>query len=352
MKKIFVIMVAALAAVIFGCAKDPLLPSEDMAKLSFEKWIEKNAPNAVKLPTNDDVYIDYIYRNPTPWPDSLVPRLYSWFFIDYTGYTFDGRIFVSRRPDKIRKVGNWHFKTHFVDEFSQWYPEGGIWCRGLLDAFTQLHYMDSARIFVAAPMGYTKDTMLRNIGTAGETSSYIGVPVYFDVRFKYSLNYPAPWWRDSLIRFVAENWGQKPEDSIFSGCYMRKLVENPSGFKLDSDSTVYVHYKESFLDNHFIESNMDSVNRAENTLDPRGSYWPISKKVGSKDDGYMDFYNRVLPYMRKGETAEFAMLAGWGPFGQEGRSSGIPQIFPFENILITLYTYNDSVWADSTDFHK
>jgi len=341
-------MIVALAAVVFGCAKDPVLPADDLSMLSFREWIAKYAPNAVKLPINDDVYIDYIYRNPEPWPDTLIPRLYSWFFIDYTGYTFDHKIFVSRRSDKIHKAGTWNFKTHFVDEFSQWYPDGGIWCQGLLDAFTQLHYMDSARIYIAAPMAYPTDTMMRNIGTKGETSTYIGLPIYFDVRFKYSLNYPAPWWRDSLIRFVTANWGQKPEDSIFSGCYMRKLVENPSGYQIDTDSTVYAHYKECFLDNHFIESNMDSVNKMQGTYNYQASYWPINKKVGS-EDGYMDFYDRALPYMRKGETAEFALIAGWGPFGQEGNSSGIPQVFPFENLIITLYTYNDSVWEDSTE---
>lgn len=341
-------MVLALVAVIFGCAKDPVLPSEDMSKISFEQWIAKNAPNAVKLPINDDVYIEYYYRNPTPWPDSLIPRLYSWFFIDYTGYTFDGKIFVSRQSDKIRKSGTWSFKTHFVDEFSQWYPDGGIWCQGLLDAFTQLHYMDSARIFIAAPMGYTTDTMKRNVGTQGETSTYIGVPVYFDVRFKNSLNYAAKWWMDSLTRFVVDKWGLNPEDSIFSGCYMRKIVSNPSGYQIDTDSTVYAHYKDCFMDNHFISSNMDSVNIMEHTYNYQASYWPISKKVGS-EDGYMDFYDRALPYMRKGETAEFALVAGWGPYGQEGSSYTIPQIFPFENIIITIYTYNDSVWEDSTD---
>jgi len=348
MKKIIVGIIVSVLFVIFGCAKDPELPSADLKSYSFQQWMEEYAPNAVPLPMNDDVYIEFKYRNPEPWPDSLIPRLYSWFTIDYTGYTLDGRVFVSRQSEIIRRCGTWKRTTHFGDEFSQWYPDGGIWCTGLLEAMTILHRNDSARIYISVPFAYPEDTMKRNVGTAGETSKYVGYPVYFDVRFKECLNYPTIYWRDSLIRFVEEKWGQKAEDSIFVGCYMRKLVENPNGYQIDTDSSVYVHYKQAFMDNHLIYSDNDSVNYVAGTYNAEKSYYPINKVCGSTTDAYQDFYNRLLPYMRKGETAEFAMIAGWAPQGKEGDPMGVPQLLPYENSILTLYTYDDSVWSDTT----
>lgn len=343
-KSVLLIILSTILLGFIGCAKEPPSVMSGADQESFQKWVEKYDPQAKLMPSG--IYIRFVERGDL---DFIVPKAdTSWLVMNYSLFTLNG-IIVETRSDKSSKlVGAWHPTTHFVDDFFKYYgDERGNYakiCEGLRDAFQYLRTGDSARIYIPVNLAYGKNLMGVNQGYKGEDVNYASRPVYFDVRLKEIVNNP---WRRELLdvqKFALVNWNQTVKDSIASGLYMRKLIENPKGDSIKGDSLEKYFYAQYFLDGQLVKSNVEKiVQKAQYMDEAKKAGWTYDVTFMSQtafqeaaaDTSQNGVFAKVLLNLQRGEAAEVVATSRWST-GNGGKEANVPQILPFQPMLFRI----------------
>ncbi len=336
--------VAAMAftATFWSCAEDGPSNTKQLTGQSFEAWVAKNAPGAVKY---GDVYIEFIERGAV---DAVRPVIeMSWVSIDYTGRLLDGTVFTTRNEAISKFVGSYALTTHYAPDFVHYSRRGNKFCPGLIEAFHQMRVGDSARVYIPSSGGFPGGVgMGINAAYQGEQGvSEAGFPMIFEMRLRESILDPETAEKQQILQYANDTWGRGnyfPDslDMVLS----RIIKSNPMGDTITRDSGIQVYYEAYFMDGFLARTNWDSVALAHNQYDAelatQGYYQPVGLSLSLLGTGGQ-FDNEVLYivplHMRKGETAE-AVVTSFLHFGQEGRSDYKPELLPYQPLRYVIHT--------------
>lgn len=332
-----IIGIATVVLMFIACAQDAPSPLTDMDIITYRKWIANNAPNAKLI--DNDIYIEYFERPHEN--DTLAPRFNtSWLEMNYTGRKLDGTIFFTRAQNLSRLVGKWKNTTHWVDDFQNLsYYFNTILCQGLIHVMPNLREGDSARIYIPYLYAY-REAMNINAGYAGETSTYVNAPIYFDLRLNKIINDPTKYELDKVQNYATQKWGMYINDTIVKGVYMRKTVTDMAGALLTEDEVANIDKSDYFLDDFILGTTVDSIAKKAEIYTSSGSYVPlqISMSEHSEDDPIV---KKVLKQMRKGEQAEVVLISRYTRDGTPGNPSNAPQINPYTPRLYKIHLLVD-----------
>lgn len=344
-KSAVLVILSTILLGFIGCAKEAPSILGGAEEESFRMWVEKYDPQAKRMESG--IYIRFVERGKLdfilPKPDT------SWLVMNYSLSTLSG-VIAQTRSDKIAKlVGTWRTSTHFVDDFFKYYGDDRRnyvkICEGFRDALQYLRTGDSARIYIPTHLAYNEQTSINtNQGYNGETADYKNRPVYLDVRLKEIVDDP---WRRELLevqKFALINWNQTTKDSIASGLYMRKLIENPKGDSIKGDSLEKYFYAQYFMDGQLVKSNVKKIVQDLQYMDEATSqawaYEPLFMNQTDFEKAAADttkdgVFAKVLLNLQRGEAAEVVATSRWTT-GNGGKESNVPQILPFEPMLLRI----------------
>lgn len=353
MKKTLITLFTIL--LIVSCGKDNPLEQSEFAEESFVTWLSKNDPDAVPFvdnggTVNRNIFLRFVERGPEP-VDSQKLVDYAWFYSNYTGYTLDGTIFVTRDSLKSRLIGKWQNSTHWVDDFLQVYQGNSSFSPGLYKVIQTLRPGDSLRIYLQGSEAFQTYGMNINSGYRGETTNYVDFPLYFDIRIGKVVH--TPLWAEQVTvnDYAAREWNLSINDTVKKGLYMNILKFRPDNDSIGRDSIIEFHYTQRFMDGFFITSTSDSIAKAENRYNPAsaentsGETYGVKRLAPNENNGLPRALYECLVKMRKGETAEIISVSTWTTQGNTGSFSYTPQIMPFQPIKY-LVEIADSVGTD------
>ncbi len=322
------ILAAVIGLSVLSCAKEAESPLGDVNIESFLAWMEKNAPEAVEL--DYGVFMDFKQRAAN-WEQLPTPKVdTSWIRLSYTGYTLAGDVFETRDSLLAAQLGTSLPTTHFVDDYI-FYTSQQKLCYGLYLALSELRVGDEVRIYIPEFLSYTT-TMNENSGYAGPAgSTYVGYPVYFDVKIASIDEDPREIEVQRINDWVADNWGMTEADTLREGLYMRIIDARPLGDTITEDSTATYQYFSTFLDGHPSQTNIQSIAEEWGTYSTSDSYSLVSITNSTFTDTLSTFgvFPRVILNMRQGETAE-AVAASWYAAGIYGDADQVPQVLPYD----------------------
>lgn len=314
-----------------SCAEEYPSPTDGVARESFDRWMKNNVPGAVPV---GDIYIEFVDTTARATLDSIViPTLrQTYLLMDYTGRTLDGTMFTTRSSAVARLIGSWAVTTHYCDDYVLMENGSSVISQGFYQGLLQMRQGDSVRIYMPGELGYKVDFGYTNAYLNGSVQ-YKNFPVIMDVRLKNIVKFPEAFELKNLQEFAFKEWEQESRDTVYPGIYMRKLNYNYDGYKIGADSSVYVDYAEYYLGSDFlIRSNIDSLVKAHpehSTTTSENNRVPIKLDVGTTS--YGEVFRQGLMKMRKGETAEFLVLAKNTSDGIQGNPSGKPEILPYQS---------------------
>lgn len=308
-----------------SCAVDGGDITEDFSMESYMAWIERYAPDADSV--YGGVYIEFKERADN-WRDLDTAELDSVYVrLNYTGYTLAGDIFETRDSALAKQMGTWLPTTHFVDDYVPYSLHGKL-SVGLMVGIDSMRVGDSARIYMPSKLGYTS-TMNENTGYAGTTSYYTGFPIYFDVRLNAIVRDPSKAEIEEVDKWVSENWKGSVIDTIAEGFYLRKVLPNPVGDTITSDSTVTYDYDSYFLDGKLLKTTSDSLAKAMEYYKAGESYNSVTITSNTLKDTTTTSTYSVFPKsllkMQYGETAEVVCISTYAA-GAAGDRTNVPEI--------------------------
>ncbi|MDE6499509.1 MAG: hypothetical protein K2K83_02245 [Rikenella sp.] len=318
-----------------SCARESSGMAGELARESFEAWVEKYAPEAYRNPYKD-VYIEYIERGDEAV--AAVPVMgYTWLEVGYTGRTLNRDVFVTRVDSISKRVGSFAYTTHFCDDFIEYSSSSTKLCEGLRQAFERMREGDSVRVYVPLDKGYTS-AMNVNSGYQGESGvTYTSLPIVFEMRLKRVVSSPFIWERDSVQRYAERNWAGDEYWRDTVGMYARIVKQNPEGDPIGEDTLVAVYYEEYFMDGFLAATNIDTVAAKWNVYSSESSYDPVyvtpSSAANISENNVLYI---VLPRMRKGEVAEVVTVSTWA-HGDSGNASSTPEILPYQPMRYLIY---------------
>ncbi|CDN31433.1 hypothetical protein BN938_1345 [Mucinivorans hirudinis] len=325
MKKIFISII--VIAAIVSCAKDSPALIDAQTQLDFFKdWMRRNHPSAKEL--KDGVFMEYVERGKG---ETTIESLTSWLQLNYTMRTMENLVFATRDSNISRTVGAWSRTTHFCDDFVFYNPSDTKFSAGGWSAMLDLKGGDHVKMYVPAHLGYNASLGM-NIPLAynGEKGvSYQDRPYIFELKIKAITDKPDIYERDSVEKWALEKWRLRPGDTIVEGIFMKKIVENPGGNPIAKDSTVSLNLTTFFTDKFIISTTSETIAKEYKIYDPiNKSYYPKAVVVGNETDN--EILNKVLPFMRQGETAEILTVSKWTKEGVNGDAASVPQILPYQ----------------------
>lgn len=321
MKKIIPILTVVVAFFV-GCAEEtPDIDINDLAKKSFDAWIAKNVPNAVKL---HDGYIDFIER--TTDSNAKKPADTSWVMIDYTGRTLDGTVFVTRNEEISRKVNKWSKFTHWADKYTTVDPEVSSIGYYMREGIKMMAVGDSAIIYVPTSAAYYSSD---NTGYDGEVAGFSGgYPILYEVKLNDIIDQPAEHELEVIAKYAEDNFKVGIKDSVLYGVYMNVIESNGGNYPKNGD-TVSVHLTEFFLDDFVITTTSKKQAKEYNIYSASNTYAPFSITFGETYISYKKLLEKVAFKMRVGDVAMVATISDWTGVGYEGDVSSTPQVDPF-----------------------
>lgn len=335
MKKM--IYICAMIAIMLSCAKTPDFPSQEIGLISFQRWMEINAPDAQPLDghADGDIYIEYLERG-GEMPDSLKIKDGMWFYAKYTGYTLPGTSFVTRDSTTSRIANQWVKTTHWVADFLQYRDNGVTICPGIQKLLPRLNMGDHVRVYLSTWQAFSAVGFSFNEGYKGETEEYTEFPCWFDFKMGKTLSDPAYSQSDSIHRYAKNQWNQTIADTIFKDVYIRKIIENPTGDSIGQDTTVAVWYSQIFLDKFLITTNSDSIAKVYDRYVSGTTYNYETFKPNSETQEIPQFFLEAVKKMRRGETAEFLIPSYRSKQGNIGDFSSKPQVLSYEPTIYKL----------------
>ncbi len=314
MKKIFLSLIATLT--LASCATNEPLDTDLLTQQSFEAWLAKNDPQAVKFDGNDDIYIRFSERGPELTPADTASTLveYAWYRLKYSAHTLDGNVVATRDSLMSKLIGYWQPSTHWVDAYIHHYEDNTFYCPGLFDVVSTLRPGDKVRVYITSGEGYNSHYMNISQGYMGnEYSSQMGSIIYFDLQIGQVNHDAVQAQKDSLAKYIAA-WGLEMKDSLKNGLYKRTITANPLGDTITPDTTIQLKYTEYFPDGFMLSTNdyevalaLGRVLEDDESGIPRYGWEQMLPTIESATIPLS--YEEAIASMRKGETAEFYTLA-------------------------------------------
>lgn len=339
---IFFILLAGGLAV--SCAKEDEFDSNEFQKGAFDRWMEKYHPDVPLLTGQyEGIYAEWLEKN----PDGLKLREGYWFELDYTSRDQNGDIFYTRSRSYARQLfGFWFdYAIHYVPERIQYHPNSMsyIYPEGQIKMLSQMHEGDSVRLYLPPAWGYGYGYY----GFTYTTSSHFGFSpttakvspssgMIIDMRLNRVIKDIDLYEREQVARFAVDSLEiTDPADSIALGIYLKKQVRNPEGdsVKLDT-STASVYYTTRFLDGHVIDTNVDSVAKANHIAGSNGPW-----KVRPNSSGIIPAMRKALIHMLSGEKARFVTVSdqAYGTEGNTDSNKGYVVIPPYTPLQFEIY---------------
>lgn len=345
---VWVVVSLSLLGTLSGCAQQTKEPVVEWQQASFDAWIAKNEPSAVR---HGDLYIKYIDTTMRANLDSVVMLQFGQTYVqmDYTGRTLDENIFAIRSKALAELTGSYAVKTHYCDDFVLLQEQNATFSKGLALAMGYLRKGDSVQVFLPIPLSYNEAFGVNDAYRTSYTK-YENFPVRMDLRIREFTNVPGLYEVDSVNRIAAKNWGMSIADTVTRGMYMRKIVTNPTGAEITKDSNVYFYFAQYFTDGFLIKSNMDSVIKAspEYTV-PKGGNFTGTKPLPIKpfSSSLDQVFSYALSRMRKGEVAEVYTISLYTEDGNVGKTAGKPQILPYQPTRYLIKALTDQQYKET-----
>lgn len=355
MKTIFTtaLLVAIMTFVFSGCAKKQENPTAQWQQASFDAWMARNEPAAIRY---GDIYIAYIDTSArvvarAKGDTLIVPSaLASFIQTDYTGTMLSNTVFVARNKAISELVGSYSIGTHYCPDFVLLQQQSATFSTGLSQAMQYVRQGDSVRVFIPLPLAYDEPFGQNSAYLTSETK-YLNFPVIINMRIKAVTNAPREFEVDSVNNFAALKWGQSVADTLAKGAYIRKIKENPTGSKIGRDSVVYFYFAQYFTDDFLIKTNIDSLRKnspeyTKQTTDNMSGFDLKPAKITVFNTELDRAYSIGLSHMRKGEIAEIVVISDYTESGVNGSPANIPEILPFQPRRYFLYALTDKEYAD------
>lgn len=303
-----------------SCYKRGELDAKEFELKSFEAWMAKNAPSAVKM--EDGVYYEMLESNPG---GMKLTADKSWFMMNYSGRTLDNLIFSSRSEAISRQMGKFQYYNHYVPLYAGFSQYSYKYTAGQYKGLSLMHEGDSIRMYLSTTYGNPVGVQDFGEFVFSDNLSKVGIsPVIFDMRLVKVVDEPIKYENKLVVDFAINDLELKVEDSIRYGFYMKKTVENPKGDTIGKDSAVYVYYTGRYLDGFIFDTNIDSVAIANHiavvpSSESGPKYSPMDY-MESRDETFSEGWKIAISKMRRGETAEVAFISTYG-YGYTGKSA-------------------------------
>lgn len=325
-KTIYTILPLTAMMLLHSCARPAETGLNDAAVLYFESWISQNYPTATKTPLGS-----YIISEETGsgTPMSIFP----YFRINYSSYTLDGEL-SGTTVESVARQNNIYSKTTFYGPMFGYRGENyDAMSSGLEEILSMMN--GGGRCKVAIP-GWLS-TSDRYDTPEEYIKNCSGTDLIYDLELVEPIFDIESWEKDSLTRFVRNNWPGARQDSLDGFWYQR--LDSGSDKSITKDSTVYINYIGRRLDGAVFDTNIADTAKVWGLYSDSKEYAPAKIKwyssdqdyksitMGSDESSIIEGFAFALSRMHRMEKGICFFWSGLG-YSASGSGSSIPAYCP------------------------
>ncbi len=348
---IMVLLTAVLAA---SCAKNENPSSSALEQTSLDAWVAKHINNtdSVAFRQSNGMYVQFL---PSVTVDSLVPADTAvWVRINYTGYTMNNDVYVTRSKDIAEQQGTYTPYTHYSPDYlycggkNSNMIEGQYFAikRELIGAGGQkikLAQGSKVRLYMPSKVAYGSHGTSDDQGYGGQYSLSGNKPVIEDLEIVEVVKNPVAREEKLVMEYATGKWNMSPGDTIRPFLYLDVLTADTTGGRITVDSTVNIYYVAKFLDGFIFDTNIDSVQvrlYGEARANSAFKYTPKSD-----ENNYISAFYYAIPKLYYGQHARmvFTSAYGYGITGKTAASDALNEYYSnYLSVLFNNSLYNSS----------
>ena len=259
-----------LAAAVVSCAKDENVDSSSLEQMSLNAWVAKhiNRTDTVAFRQDNGMYVQFLQSETV---DSLVPAdTVVWVRLNYTGYTMDNDVYITRYKDIARQQGTYTPYTYYSPDYLYCGSKNSNMIEGQYYAIkrelagpdgskVKLAQGSKVRLYMPSKVAFGSHGTSDEQGYGGQYSLSGNKPVIEDLEIVEVVKNPVGREEKLVKDFAVQKWHMEENDTIKPFLYLDVLTADTTGGRITVDSTVNIYYVAKFLDGFIFDTNIDSV---------------------------------------------------------------------------------------------
>lgn len=272
MKKNAYIFASLCLLALLSCARQPSEGLNDDAKVYFASWIsDYSSSHPGVRPTGIGSYIlDEIPGSGKPAADSAYVR------VSYSCWSLDGELASTTSAAVAKQNGTYSKPTYYGPVIAERGAKLEYLPIGLENAVNSMNA--GGRMRIAIP-GWLSESAVRYANPENYLKKCSGTDMIYDITLVDAFGDVDAWERDSLARFMAENYPGAEEDPAMQGFYYVCLNPGEQDEQFNSDSTIYINYIGRLLNGTVFDTTLKDtatvwkINSSSSTYAPRRINW-------------------------------------------------------------------------------
>lgn len=353
-----VVAVIITASVFFSCAKDEDTQSSALEQMSLDAWMAKhiNKTDTVAFRQSNGMYVQFL---PSATVDSLVPAdTVVWVRINYTGYTMNNDVYVTRLKDIALQQGTYTPYTHYTPDYLYCGSENSNMIKGQYFALKKelegpngqkikLVQGSKVRLYMPSSVAFGSYGTSDDQGYGGQYALSGNVPTIEDLDIVEVVKNPVAREEKLVKEYAMQKWHMAENDTIKPFLYLDVLSSDTTGGRITEDSTVNIYYVAKFLDGFIFDTNIDSVQIRLYGSAKSNSAFEYTPK-DDKDD-YISAFYYAIPELYYGQKARmvFTSAYGYGITGKTAASDALNEYYSnYLSLLFNSNLYSSSSYSD------
>ena len=342
MNKIQKVLPLALAALLCGCAKEPVSQANFTNKLNFDAWVHVNHPSAVAA--GNGIYIlDEQPGTGAAW--DAENDLFA--YLDYTVTNFDGIVSSTTSERIAKKVGTYD-KSYYYGPRMQLIMEGNS-VAGLDDALVGMRVGGTRTVAIPSwlqtTLRYdTADKYLAESVSANDAIYTLTLrkKIADGLDETHGMGHIYCWEADSLEKYVAvhmhgvdSTWYSSSEEGSKFGFYYDPVYRPDAENLMPRDTTFKINYTGRLLNGRAFDTTIANVAKDNDIYSASKTYEPVSITMSEtlteisldESTSLIDGFRYALAWLHPHEKAVFAFYSPLA-YSYSGSGMAIPPFSP------------------------
>lgn len=348
-KFIHSVVLAASAIALVACAKDPTFDTTKFQQQSLDAWMAKhvNVTDTVAWRQDNGMYVQ-ILTPKQPLVDSLAPAdTIVWVRVNYTGYTLQNNVYLTRFEDVAKWQGTYDTKTYYAPDFLYCGAKNTNMIEGQYFALkneftingvkTKMVQGSRVRLYMPSNLAYGSYGTSNDQGYGGQYKLSGTVPTIEDLEIVEVVKNPQKREQKLVADYAKDKWGLTIADTLKSNFYLVRENGTSLGDTLTTDSLAKIYYVGYFLDGFVFDTNIDSVElRVRGSISTNSA---LSYTAEDDKESYIMAFYDAIPGMRYGQWGKMVFTSEYG-YGATGYSAAIQSEYDDYNSYMS-YLYNN-----------
>lgn len=343
-----------LAAAVVSCAKDENVDSSSLEQMSLDAWVAKhiNRTDTVAFRQDNGMYVQFLQSETV---DSLVPAdTVVWVRLNYTGYTMDNDVYITRYKDIARQQGTYTPYTYYSPDYLYCGSKNSNMIEGQYYAIkrelagpdgskVKLAQGSKVRLYMPSKVAFGSHGTSDEQGYGGQYSLSGNKPVIEDLEIVEVVKNPVAREEKLVKEYAVQKWNMEENDTIKPFLYLDVLTADTTGGRITVDSTVNIYYVAKFLDGFIFDTNIDSVQvRLYGEAKSNSAF-----KYKPKDDenDYISAFYYAIPRLYYGQRARMVFTSAYG-YGITGKTAASDALNEYYSNYLSLL-FNNSLYNSS-----